>query len=287
MLERIRIRNERIRLRRERMGLSSNAASNVVSNVVTYESPIVNDPITHDGHLKLEICIHCHNYQKRLCWMLSSILQQSGNKPDILVSISYLPNSGKPTTESVIKLFREKGLNILDVPLEKGQESNRAIPRNIRAKATEADWILFADSDLVYEPSFFEDIWKQLESDQFKNETRVIGADRYSLQIPFCIKYFEEDKREYPCVIDSVADIPKDWPVQWKSGSGIAAGYFQLANVSAIQRKGGVYSGRKSDVWRATRSDRQFRVHMGGRVPMNVKKLFHLNHDRGGPEVQR
>ena len=281
--ERIAIRNERIRKRNEaQKQKEANSVSNVTSVITT-----IPNIIPHEGPLRLEICIHCHNYQKRLCWMLSSILQQQGEKPDILVSISYLPNSGNPTTESVIKLFREKGLDILDIPLTAGQESNRAIPRNIRAKETKADWILFADSDLVYEPLFFEDVRRQLESDKFKNETRVIGADRYSLQIPFCVKFFEEDKREYPCVIKNVADIPKDWPVQWKHGSGTCAGYFQLANTAAIKNKGGVYSGRKSDVWRATRSDRQFRVHMGGRVPMDVLKLFHLNHDRGGPEIQR
>jgi hypothetical protein len=219
--------------------------------------------------------------------MLSSILQQEGDIPEIVVSISYTPENGKPTTPEVIELFREKGLNIIDVELTPKQAPNRAIPRNIRAGATEADWILFADSDMVYEPLFFADLKKQLESDEYKNETKVLGADRHSLDIPFCIKYFEEDVREYPCVIENVAKIPNDWPKKWVRGRHVAAGYFQLARVEEIKNRGGIYSGRKRDFWRHTKSDRQFRVHMGGRRPINVLKQFHLNHDRGGPDIQR
>ena len=114
--------------------------------------------------MKLEICIHCHNYQHRLCWMLSSILQQKGNPPEIEVSISYLPDTGSPKTEAVIDFFREKGLKIIPIELKEGQEKNRAIPRNIRAKNTKADWILFADCDHVYSPYFFDDIKKKLET---------------------------------------------------------------------------------------------------------------------------
>jgi len=237
--------------------------------------------------MKLEICIHCHNYQHRLCWMLSSILQQKGDHPDIVVSLSYLPGTGDPTSEKVIEFFQEKGMEFIEVKLKKGQQKNRAIPRNIRAKETEADWILFADSDIVYSPHFFEDIQKQVKSDKYKNETRVIGADRHSLSIPFCVKYFDEDERKYPCEVENVAELVSAWPVQWIHGRKIAAGNFQLARVEAIKEKGGIYSGRKRDVWRHTKSDRQFRVHMGGRVPMMVKPQYHLNHDRGGPDKQR
>ena len=231
--------------------------------------------------MKLEICIHCHNYQHRLCWMLSSILQQKGDVPDIEVSLSYLPGTGNPTTEEVIRLFREKGMKITTVELQEGQEKNRAIPRNIRAKETEADWILFADCDHVYDAHFFEDIKAQLESDQYKNETKVIGADRHSLDIPFCRNYFEkEDQRKYPCEIENVAEIVSKWPVQWVHGKNIAPGNFQLASVKAIKDRGGRYSGRQRDYWRRTKSDRQFRVHMGGRVPMITKPQYHLNHGR-------
>ncbi|MFA7219310.1 MAG: glycosyltransferase family A protein [Synergistaceae bacterium] len=237
--------------------------------------------------MNIEICIHCFSYQRRLCWMLSSILQQKGDIPSIAVSISYVANNGDPTTEKVIEYFTAKGMKIIPVELEEKDKGNRAIPRNIRAKETEADWILFADCDHVYDPFFFEDIKRQLESDEFKNETRVIGADRHSLDIKFCMEYFDKDKTEYPSEIENVADIVSKWPVQWIHGRNIAAGNFQLANVKTIKDKGGVYSGRKRDFWRRTKSDRQFRVHMGGRVSMIVKNQYHLNHDRGSHDIQR
>lgn len=219
--------------------------------------------------------------------MLNSILQQKGDIPDIEISLSYAPNNGNPTTEKVIDFFREKGLKIIDVVLTEEQAPNRAIPRNMRAKETEADWILFADSDLVYDPYFFEDIKKKLETDAYKNETCVLGADRHSLKDDFCIKFFEEDKKEYPCIIPDVAKEASKFPVKWIRGKRIAPGFFQLARVQAIKDRGGVYSGRKRDVWRSTRSDRQFRVHMGGRRPIEVLPQYHLNHDRLGPEFQR
>ena len=31
--------------------------------------------------MNLEIAIHNHNYEKRLCWMLSSTLKQQGDVP--------------------------------------------------------------------------------------------------------------------------------------------------------------------------------------------------------------
>jgi len=236
--------------------------------------------------LTVEVAIHCYNYQHRLCWMLSSILQQKGDLPNIIVSISYAPNNGNPNTEKVCKFFRKKGLTIKEFELTEKEASNRAIARNKQVADTTADWIVFADSDMVYDPYFFEDIQKQVKG-KFATETRCIGADRVSLNIPFCIKFFEDDKKEYPSVISEVVDICKKWPVKSVMGKNVAAGYFQLASVEAINNKGRKYTGKQNDHWRGTRSDRQFRTRMGGRVPIDTKKQYHLNHDRGGPEIQR
>lgn len=236
--------------------------------------------------LDIEIAIHTYHYQHRLCWMLNSILQQKGNVPNILVSISHVKNDGTPTTSEVCDFFREQGLNIKENILEDKNKGNRAIGRNIQTKETQADWILFVDSDMVYDPYFFEDIQKQLKN-KLAKETRVIGADRVSLDIPFCIKYFEDDKRNYPCIIDNVADIASQWKVKWVRGKGTAPGNFQLANVNVIKCKGRIYTYREGDIWRATKSDRHFRLNMGGRTGMDVKEQYHLNHDRGGPEIQR
>jgi len=234
----------------------------------------------------LEVCIHCHRYQHRLCWMLSSILQQKGDIPNIIVNISFCENDGTPTTKEVCEFFIKQGLNIKQTIVTEKQASNRAVARNIQVKNTTADWMLFADSDLVYDAYFFEDIHNQIRG-KFAFETRCIGADRISLDIPFCIKYFEEDNRQYPCVVENVADIPAKWPIKRVTGKNTAPGNFQLANVAAINMRGGFYSKREGDIWRGTKSDRAFRCHMGGRCPMEVKSFYHLNHDRGGPDIQR
>jgi hypothetical protein len=219
--------------------------------------------------------------------MLSSILQQQGDIPNIDVSISYTKGNGNPTTEDVIDYFSKKGLNIIPVLLDKKEVHNRSIPRNIRAKKTQADWILYADSDMVYDPLFFSDLKSQLNT-TLKDEKKVMGANRVSLQDKFCINYFENlDFSEYPKEIENVSDIVSKWPVKWIKGKNVAPGNFQLANVGAIKEKGGVYTHSSRDVWRSTRSDRGFRVQMGGRVGINTKPQYHLNHDRLGPEIQR
>jgi hypothetical protein len=218
--------------------------------------------------------------------MLNSILQQKGDVPNIIANVSYTPHNGNPTTEEVCKFFREQGLNVKETIIEKEKVHNRAWARNKQVMDSNAQWILFADSDLVYDPYFFEDLQRQLKTN-LKDETKVMGADRISLDIPFCIKYFEEDKLQYPCIIPEIANITKKWPVKWIRGKGVAAGNFQLASLKAIREKGGKYSRRIHDLWRHTKSDREFRCHMGGRVGIKVKPQYHLNHDRGGPEIQR
>lgn len=227
----------------------------------------------------LEICIHTYRYQKRLCWMLSSILQQKGETPNIIVNVSYTANDGNPTTFEVCDFFKKQGLNIKETPIEADAIHNRSLARVKQMNETDSDWILFADSDMVYEHFFFDDLRKQLEGD-LANETKCIGGDRVSLDIKFCTDYFNQDEKKYPMVIDNVVEIVDKWPIYYVRGKDVAPGYFQLANVKSIRERNIQYGCARKDGLRRYRADRYFRVNMGGICPIKVKKQYHLNHDR-------
>jgi len=251
--------------------------------IISKELPI----LIPDGKLTIEICIHCFRYQRRLTWMLSSIFQQKGDVPNIIVNISHTDNDGTPTTEEVCNFFRSKGLNIVETKVTEKEVSNRAVARNRQSTATTADWILFADSDMVYSEYFFDDLQKKLKT-ILKDVELVMGADRYSLNDQFCIDYFEKDKTVYPCIIENVGKIAAEFPVKRKCGSGIAPGNFQLISGKVLKDKcKGKITDRPGDHWRRTKGDRALRVRVGGRVGIETKEQYHLNHDRGGPDIQR
>jgi len=300
--EKMKIRAERVRQRRIRMGLPvdplpvpNNSTSTVTTSTITVtKTTTTRIPVCHDlpavipeGKISIEICIHCFRYQKRLTWMLSSILQQKGDVPNIIINISHTDDDGNPTTEQVCNFFRDKGLNIVETKVTMKEVSNRALARNKQATATTADWILFSDSDMVYSEFFFDDLQKRLKT-IYKDVQLVMGADRHSLNDQFCIKYFEEDKRIYPCVIEGAAKEASGFKLKWITGKGVAAGNFQLVSVKVIKEKGkGKITDRPGDFWRHTKGDRALRVRLGGRIGIVTMPQYHLNHDRMGPELQR
>lgn len=218
--------------------------------------------------------------------MLNSILQQKGTVPPITVNISYLPSTGNPTTESLCEFFKKEGMNIKELHVPENEIHNRAYARQKQIEKTESDWLIFADSDMVYDPYFFDDLHKQVEG-PLKDIPYVMGADRHSLDIDFCVKYFNEDKREYPCLVENVAELVSHWPVMHIHGRNIAAGNFQLASLNRVIETGRKYTNSAHDRWRKTKADRHFRLILGGRTGIKTKPMYHLNHDRGGPDVQR
>jgi hypothetical protein len=236
--------------------------------------------------LSIEICIHTYQYQRRLCWMLSSILQQKGDVPNILINISHTENDGTPTTAEVCNFFRKEGLNIKETMISKDDIPNRSLARTKQLEETTSDFILFADSDMVYATDFFEDLGKQLGT-HLANESKCMGADRVSLDIPFCVEYFNRDESKYPMVIDNVVDVVDKWKIYYVRGRHKAAGYFQLANVKLLKERNIGYGLAKKDGLRRYRADRYFRVNLGGICPIETKKQYHLNHSRNDEVIQR
>jgi len=239
--------------------------------------------------MKLDIVISCVTFERRLCYMLSSIAQQV-NPPDLTVDIAYLSNLGSPTTKSVCNTF-SKVLNIRETICTPEEMPYRGIVRNRQLKDSKADWILFADTDMVYHPSFFGDIQTKLEND-LKNETRCISASRISLDKDFCVDYFSKNVERYPCIIPNVFDEVSKFKINNGHGRGVGkdgvtrnvgAGYFQLANIENLRKNHeGLYwkpTNRRDPNW-GYKSDRQFRHMVGGTFPIQTLPQYHLNHER-------
>ncbi len=147
--------------------------------------------------MHISISIQSFLFEKRLCWMLSSILQQRGMKPDIEIDVACVKNSGEPKCTDVLGFFRKHGLNIKSRVYPTMKEIQyRGWTRNHQLRDTDADWIMFVDSDMVYPPNFFSEMKTLLEGG-FKDNPHCLHSRRQST-------FFEEtekliDKFSYPC----------------------------------------------------------------------------------------
>jgi hypothetical protein len=252
---------------------------------------IVDDPEEEFDHF-IEIAVACTWFQKRLCWMLSSILQQRGDVPSIIFNVAYIKGNGDPTTEEVCQFFREKGLNIKETVYDDYKiMQKRGFVRNKQLIESKAKWIMFADCDMAYHPDFFDDLAKQLRSDTFRRESRCISGRRISLDKQFCKDKFNADPSEnYPRVIENAGEL-QDWPVYTVS-SACGAGYMQLANVRTVRANtDGLYVSpynnpdyAEQDKYHKTKSDRVFRRKINGVKRIKTKPQYHLNHERDNEE---
>lgn len=238
-------------------------------------------------NITIDIVVSCAWFQKRLNWMMSSVLQQEGDIPDITFSVAYPKHNGDPTTEDVCKFFKDRGLKIRELIYETESDmQRRGIVRNKQLQETDCEWILFADTDMLYSPLFFADLKQQLLT-TLKDEKKVISASRISLAKDFSKNYFNhEDPHRYPCVVKNPCDIVRDWPIFQKSRN-VGAGYFQLANVAHVRQLGNLYVDPDRckdyptvDKFQKAKSDRQFRRRLGGITKIKTMPQYHLNHER-------
>lgn len=238
--------------------------------------------------ISIEIMVSCTWFQKRLCWMASSLLQQVGDVPRLIFNVAYPTKNGNPTTESVCKFFKERGLLIKETvyPNERDMQF-RGLVRNAQLAASTADWALMSDSDMVYSRGFFAALKERLEGD-LANETRCISASRISLDKDYSKQFFNvDDQAVYPVLVEDPAAIVSKWPI-FKISRNCGAGYFQLINVEAVRRlHGGLYVDPSNCADKAefddihkTRSDGQFRSRVGGLKRIELPPQWHLNHLR-------
>lgn len=235
--------------------------------------------------MKIDVCIQSYNFNRRLCWMLSSILQQKERKPgkglpDIRVCVSY---ESSTDTGSVCDFFRNAGLNVYGRAYE-GFElfKKRGNVRNMDLD-TDAEWILWADSDMVYPPEFFGTLGHLLRTSFIDNPHCLYSARQSTILEPTRALI---DLYEYPCIVHGAFEQASILESVLKANIG--AGYCQIANVKNIKMNhGGKYVEVATD-WdwdeegQKAKSDQHFR-HRLGKERIHLPVQIHLQHERTNP----
>jgi hypothetical protein len=227
--------------------------------------------------------------------MLSSILQQKprtrgAGLPELCVTLAYVEDSGDPTTEAVIETFREAGLDIKAHAYEdKSEFQYRGYTRNRALADTDADYILWADTDMVYPPTFFGQLGYLLRT-EYKNCPNCMYSRRFSTTLEETEALVDDTERwDYPCVIPNVWDLANELPGVKKSNIG--AGYMHLAHVqNLVDNHEGFYvkPGSSNDYnwdkkFPKCKSDQQFR-RMIGKQALPLPMQIHLQHVRASDD---
>ena len=241
---------------------------------------------------KLIICVQCHNFQRRFAWMLSSIREASYHN-EVMVDVACTPDNGDPTAVELSEFFVDEkyGLEIDHIFCKKEALQYRGYTRNAHLKLSgnRAEWMLFADCDMVYHPSFFANLFDELDKNH-KDAPYILTAGRMSNPIDQANKLVNDsyDPKSY----FQMNAFKRANELDLIRRSNVGAGFFQLINLEHCPHDGyyventrdyGWYEGKKMA---KAKSDMQFRRRISKINPkVKLPKWFsenqiHLNHER-------
>lgn len=241
---------------------------------------------------QIEVVISCYYFQRRMCWMLSSLLEQE--KVKIIPNIAFLSNDeGVPSTRNVIDYFdcmyrdkfgtRIKLLEIIDPNLF----TSRGMIRNEQMQRIHpnSDYILFADCDHVYDPLFFYEFTNL--ADKHMNEIAIFSVARISHDQPDVMEDKIQKFDPYP---KYVPKAHKEFHTDFKlrMTSNVAAGNCQMIQKGTVGEMDYSYTGHQigkdGGIIKGSSkfgSDRVFKKRVGNIVKFKtVNNQYHLQHLR-------
>lgn len=236
--------------------------------------------------MRLLFAVQCHRFERRLAWQLSSIAEQLGDIPDILIDVATLVGTGYAgQVLSDVMRHCDHGFSLRQYP-SVDRFAYRGYVRTdqiLLARKSQCDWIFFADCDNVYPRNFFALLKKELEQIDAKDSRCVFSIDKYHTESTATDAAVIHGKDTYKeNAYESAINIPKIN----KKNKNVAAGCMQVCALPSIMsRTGGAYVEKTKDchlfnTGQGARSDIQFRRKMGGGRHIVLPPQIHLNHAR-------
>lgn len=230
--------------------------------------------------LHLEIVSHCWRYSHLLAYQLSSLVLYPPERTLLTMTVFYTPED-----ESTAALLTFIGG--MDVPnvrwnwqaLERTHLFRRSLGRNLAARATTADWIWFADCDLVFHRGAIDGAAGALEA---RDDLLVFPRRHHITALLDPDDPLLEAGRGRPRLLD--INPAEGFLPELRER---AVGALQIVRGDAA-RAGG-YCGtiafyqRPVPKWRRTHDDRVFRWLLGTQgVPIEVPALYRIRHSEKG-----
>lgn len=231
--------------------------------------------------MHLEIVSHCWNYARLQSIQLSSLVRWPPRGLRVTMTVCY-SSTDDPLTAGMLAFFGRQVVpnvtwNWLDLPTP--QLMRRAIGRNMRARATEADWVWFADCDHFFSWSFLDDLARYFlpsvadeaslvyPSLLHQSPSHAAGDAFLAAADPLAIHEFSDS--------DLATFVVKHNPR--------AIGGLQIARGDACRRLGYCDQPRwqrPETEWKQTKEDPVFRKSLGagGGVGLDVVGLYRVRH---------
>jgi hypothetical protein len=232
--------------------------------------------------LTLQVISHCWQYERALAFHLSALYLHPPATCRAIATVFYCPDD-EPVCRA-LDYFRglpEPPAVTLDPrPIDQPRLCRRAIGRNLAARETTADFVLFSDVDYLFGPGALDAAAAALLA---TNETRpALCHPRHIWQsIDHCRGDEELARASEPQLIDveqtryELVRIPRGiGGVQWVPGPWARErGY--LPDSERYQAP--------ADVWKRTYCDRIFRAYSGlPEIALDVPGMYRLRHSKRG-----
>lgn len=126
--------------------------------------PAAADLAPRTGRLNLEIVSHCWNYHHLHAYQLSSLVLFPPRDVDVTMTVFH--SAADRATVELLRYFGAMDVPGVDWnwrPLPESELLRRAIGRNRAALASHADWVWFADCDLMFRDDCLDSLASRLQ----------------------------------------------------------------------------------------------------------------------------
>ncbi len=231
----------------------------------------------HTPHL--EIVSHCWQYAHLAVYQFSSLVRHPPTELTVTHTLFHA-DSDQQTTKLAADFAAIDTPNVTwrSIALPKADLFRRAIGRNQAAKSTSADWVWFADCDLIFDRNCLDSLAVHLKSKQA------------GLLFPSQERITELLPPDHPWVTQSLEQpLPVDVDTNQFHHNDItkAKGAFQIVHGDVARTMGycdGLALYQQPDTrWRKTYEDTVFRNLLGHEgVPVPIDNLLRIRHSAKG-----
>ena len=229
----------------------------------------------------IEILIYCHNFQRRLCWVLSSLCQQVGNVPEFVVNIASMPGNGSPSTDDVINSFSKRLQFKHTVFSDRNVFAYPGLTKTRQIQESNADWFMCHSCDYVLPPTRLAAINSSIKG-EYKDcdtclssignvHTTVESADAFVQETIL----YENNAYEKAMLLD-----------RFDKRDSRPGGFLVFSRAAIYKKRNGIYGDSRHIKDRnlfnhgmKSRSDVPFRKQMGCEI-VDWPIMVHLNHNR-------